>query len=216
MKKKGWKSIYVSVGLLAAFALWTTLLYFVDVAAIGPRGSSVGFATLNGFFHECTGANMSLYVLTDWLGLVPIAVALGFAVLGLVQWIKRRSICKVDKTLFALGGFYLIVMAAYVVFEFVVVNRRPVLIDGYLEASYPSSTTMLVACVMPTACMQLHARIQNKTLRRTMNGLIFAFTVFMILGRLISGVHWLSDIIGGLLLSAGLVRAYYGATCFLE
>jgi undecaprenyl-diphosphatase len=102
------------------------------------------------------------------------------------------------------------------VFEFVVVNRRPVLIDGYLEASYPSSTTMLVACVMPTALMQLHARIQNKTLRRVIDVVIILFTAFMVLGRLISGVHWLSDIIGGLLLSAGLVASYYGATCFLE
>ena len=214
--KKGWKSIYLSLGLLTAFALWTGLLCFVDVAAIGPRGSSVGFSSLNGWFHELTGANMALYVLTDWLGLVPIAVALGFAVLGLIQWIKRRGICKVDKTLFALGGFYIVVMAAYVVFEFVVVNRRPVLIDGYLEASYPSSTTMLVACVMPTALMQLHARIQNKTLRRVIDVVIILFTAFMVLGRLISGVHWLSDIIGGLLLSAGLVATYYGATCFLE
>jgi undecaprenyl-diphosphatase len=139
---------------------------------------------------------------------VPIAVAFGFAVLGLIQWIKRKNILKVDCDILILGGFYLLVMAAYVIFEFVVINRRPVLIEGYLETSYPSSTTMLVTTVMPVAFMQLKARMKNRVARRVVSVAIVAFTVFMVLGRLISGVHWASDIIGGLLISASLVLAY--------
>ena len=208
MKKKSRRLFFLGASLLAAFVLWTVLIRFVDVQAIGSQESSVGFATLNGFVHNITGVNVSLYVITDWLGLVPIGVAFGFAVLGLVQWIKRKSILKVDRSILVLGGFYTVVVAVYVLFETVVINYRPTLIDGYLEASYPSSTTMLVMCVMPTAMMQLRARIKNKVFSRCVMIAIAVFIVFMVIGRLVSGVHWITDIIGGALLSAGLVTMY--------
>ena len=209
MRKERKRYFFAAAGFLLAFALWTILLGVVDVQPIGPRGSAVGFATLNGAFHALTGANMKLYVITDWLGLVPVATALAFAVLGLVQWIQRRSLLKVDRDLFALGGFYLAVMGVYVLFECVVINRRPVLIDGFLEASYPSSTTLLVLCVMSTTMMQLWARIKRTALRRVLLIALLVFTAFMVVGRLLCGVHWLTDIIGGALLSAGLVTLYH-------
>ena len=209
MEKKNKKMLVWGAGLLEVFVLWTVLVRFVDVQSIGPNGSSVGFATLNGFIHELTGVNWLLYTITDWLGLVPIAVALGFAILGLVQLIGRKSLRKVDHSILALGVFYIVVMAAYVFFEIVVINYRPTLIDGYLEASYPSSTTMLVMCVMPTAAMQLNARIKNTVFRRCAVITIIAFTAFMVIGRLVSGVHWITDIIGGALLSTAIVLMYY-------
>ena len=208
MEKKNKKRLVLGAGLVVVFVLWTVLVCFVDVRTIGPEGSSVGFATLNGFVHELMGVNWHLYTVTDWLGIVPIAVALVFAILGLVQLIKRKSLWKVDHSILALGVFYIVVMAAYIFFEVVVINYRPTLIDGYLEASYPSSTTMLVMCVMPTAAMQLNVRIKNTVLRRCAVITIVAFTAFMVIGRLVSGVHWITDIIGGALLSAGLVTMY--------
>ena len=208
MKKIRKKMFFMGAGFLGAFVLWTVLVSYVDVRAIGQNASSVGFATLNGYVHNLTGVNMFLYTITDWLGLVPIGVAFGFAVLGLVQWVGRKSLFKVDRSILALGGFYIIVLAMYIFFEIVVINYRPVLIDGYLEASYPSSTTMLVMCVMPTAMMQLHARIKSDVFRRCVLISIAAFTAFMVIGRLASGVHWLTDIIGGALVSAGLVITY--------
>ena len=208
MEKIRKKMFFMGAGFLGAFVLWTVLVSYVDVRAIGQNASSVGFATLNGYVHNLTGVNMFLYTITDWLGLVPIGVAFGFAVLGLVQWVGRKSLFKVDRSILALGGFYIIVLAMYIFFEIVVINYRPVLIDGYLEASYPSSTTMLVMCVMPTAMMQLHARIKSDVFRRCVLISIAAFTAFMVIGRLASGVHWLTDIIGGALVSAGLVITY--------
>lgn len=208
MEKIRKKMFFMGAGFLGAFVLWTVLVSYVDVRAIGQNASSVGFATLNGYVHNLTGVNMFLYTITDWLGLVPIGVAFGFAVLGLVQWVGRKSLFKVDRSILALGGFYIIVLAMYIFFEIVVINYRPVLIDGYLEASYPSSTTMLVMCVMPTAMMQLHARIKSDVFRRCVLISIAAFTAFMVIGRLVSGVHWLTDILGGALVSAGLVITY--------
>ena len=208
MEKIRKRMVFMGAGFLGAFVLWTVLVSYVDVRAIGQNASSVGFATLNGYVHNLTGVNMFLYTITDWLGLVPIGVAFGFAVLGLVQWVGRKSLFKVDRSILALGGFYIIVLAMYIFFEIVVINYRPVLIDGYLEVSYPSSTTMLVMCVMPTAMMQLHARIKSDVFRRCVLISIAAFTAFMVIGRLASGVHWLTDIIGGALVSAGLVITY--------
>lgn len=203
------KSFYSGLGLLALFIIWTVALGFVDVGEIGPQGSSVGFATLNKMIHNITGVHMSLYTITDWLGLVPICFIMGFGILGLCEWIKRKNLFKVDFSILTLGGFYIIVMAAYIFFEMFVVNYRPILINGILEASYPSSTTMLVMCVMPTAIMQFNARIINSGFKKCVNILITTFIAFMVIARLLSGVHWFSDIIGGALLSGGLVMIYY-------
>ena len=208
MKKTKGKFFGIAGILLATFALWTLAVQHIDVQAIGPNGSSVGFAGLNGWVHDLTGVHMGLYVLTDWLGLVPMGFVLGFAVLGLVQWMRRRKLFRVDHDILLLGGFYLLVLILYLVFETVAVNARPVLIDGRLEASYPSSTTMLVLCVMPTAMMQLRARIRNTKVRTIVLTILAVFTACMVVGRLIAGVHWFTDIIGGVLLSAGLVALY--------
>ena len=212
MKKETKKNFGIAAILLGAFVVWTAAVQLVDVQPIGPQGSTVGFATVNSWVHNLTGVHMSLYTVTDWLGLVPIAFAIGFALLGLIQWVKRKHLRQVDFSILVLGGFYLLVMAAYVLFEVFVINYRPVLINGCLEASYPSSTTMLVLCVMPTAIMQLNARIKNQTLKRWVGFGITAFILFMVIGRLLSGVHWFTDIIGGALLSAGLVMLYYSIT----
>jgi len=198
----------MGVSMLAAFVLWTAAICFVDVQAIGPQGSTVGFASMNQFVHNLTGVHMSLYYITDWFGLVPLGFVLGFASLGLAQWIQRKRLRQVDCNLLILGGFYLVMLAIYIFFELFVINYRPVLIAGILEASYPSSTTTLVMCVMPTAIMQLRPRIRNRLLRRCVTLVIAVFIAFMVIGRLISGVHWFTDIIGGALLSAGLVILY--------
>lgn len=206
MKRK----IAVGCILLAAFVLWTAAVCLVDVQPIGPEGSAVGFAAVNGFVHDLTGVNMTLYVITDWLSVIPLGVVMGFAALGLRQWIQRKSLWKVDRSILSLGGFYLAVGAVFVFFEIVAVNFRPVLIDGVLEASYPSSTTMLVLYVMGSAMVQLRLRIKNLLLGRWMSVAVSAFMALMVIGRLLSGVHWLTDIIGGALLSGGLVAIYDG------
>ena len=203
------KSFVIALCLLVAFVLWTLAVCFVDVQSIGPQCSSVGLAGINRFVHNLTGVRFWLYSMTDWLGLVPIFVCMGFSVLGLIQWIKRKSIRKVDFDILILGGFYVVTIAAYLLYESVVINYRPVLIAGILEASYPSSTTMLVMCVMPTAIMQLSGRIKNRIFRKVVSFIMIAFVAFMVIGRLLSVVHWFTDIVGGALLSAGLVLLYY-------
>ncbi len=207
MKQK----LYLAAALLTAFLIWTMAVCLVDVAPIGPQDSTVGFSRINGAFHRLTGVQLSLYYITDWLSLVPLGFVMGFALLAFVQWVRRRSLRKVDRSILVLGGFYGLTMASFLFFELVAINYRPVLIEGVLEASYPSSTTLLVLCVMPTAVMQLNRRVKNCRLRKLLICSLTVFSAFMVVGRVLSGVHWLSDIIGGLLLSAGLVLLYAAA-----
>jgi undecaprenyl-diphosphatase len=155
---------------------------------------------------------MGLYTITDWLGLVPIAVCIGFGLLGLVQWVRRKRIAKVDTDILLLGGYYILVILGYLIFEMIPINYRPILIDGAMEASYPSSTTLLVLSVMPTLLFQVNRRTKRQTVRRMTAAFVVLFSAFMVVGRLVAGVHWLTDIVGGLLLSGGLLFLYWAAS----
>ena len=208
MKHGNRKQVLLAVLFLVVFVLWTVLVCWVDVQPIGPGGSAVGFGTLNSYVHDLTGVHMGLYVLTDWLSLIPLGIVAGFALLGLTQWIRRKRLRRVDADILILGGFYVTVMALFLLFEELEINYRPILIQGTLEASYPSSTTMLVLCVMPTAMMQLRGRMGNSRGKRLLSVGMSLFTAFMVAARLISGVHWVTDIVGSVLLSAGLVLLY--------
>ena len=210
------KSFYMGLGLLVLFIIWTVALRFVDVGAIGPQGSSVGFATLNKAIHNITGVHMSLYTITDWLGLIPICFIMGFGILGLCEWIKRRNPFRVDYSLLTLGGFYIVVMAAYILFEIFVVNYRPILIDGFMEASYPSSTTLLVLSVMPTLWFQAKRRMKNEILLKYVCVFSALFSIFMVIGRTVAGVHWLTDIMGSILLSTGLFLLYRAVVLIID
>lgn len=214
MKAK--KNLLIGVGLLFAFIIWTFMIISVDVQNIGQRGTSVGFAAFNTWFHQITGVHLWLYTVTDWLGLVPIAICICFGFFGLVQLIKRRSFFKVDFNIILLGIYYILVIFCYLIFETVPINYRPILIDGFLEASYPSSTTLLVLLVMPTLVLQIKRRSKRKTVKNAVYAFAVIFSIFMVIGRLISGVHWATDIIGSILLSFGLFELYYAAVLFTD
>ncbi len=202
------RDLVTGTALLAAFALWTALVQIVDVQPVGQRGTDVGFATFNTWFHGLTGVHMALYAVTDWLGLVPVAVCLGFGALGAAQLVRRRSLLKVDPDVLLLGVHYILVASAYLVFEMIPINYRPIPIDGVMEASYPSSTTLLVLGVMPTLRYQVERRAGSPTLRMLVTVFVTVFSAFMVVGRLVSGVHWLTDIVGSVLLAAGLFVMY--------
>lgn len=198
------------IGLIVAFIVWTGLILFVDVQPLGQNGTHIGFATFNLWFHELTGVHMGIYTITDWLSLVPIFVCMLFGCIGVQQLIQRRSLFKVDYDIVALGVYYVVVIAGFLIFEMIQINYRPILIEGVMEASYPSSTTLLVLSVMPTLVFQANRRLKNDMAKKIIAVSTVLFSVFMVTGRLIAGVHWFTDIIGGVLLSAGLFYMYKG------
>lgn len=208
MKDTRKRDLLEGIVLVAAFALWTVAIRLIDVQNAGPLGSEVGFATINVWFHRLTGVHMLIYTITDWLGLVPIIICMCFGVLGLVQMIHRRSLLKVDSDILLLGAYYVVVILGYLLFEMIPINYRPILIGGNLEASYPSSTTLLVLSVMPTLKYQSERRIAKPVTRKAIAVFVIVFSAFMVLGRLIAGVHWVTDIVGSVFLSSGLFMIY--------
>lgn len=208
MKRKSKIRFISGLIFITLFIMWTLAVVSVDVKPAGVNGTSVGFATLNTWFHNLTGVNMTLYNITDWAGLVPIFICMFFGLVGLVQLIKRKSLLKVDLDIIALGIYYIIVISSYIIFEMIPINYRPILINGFLECSYPSSTTLLVLSVMPTVIFQSNKRLQNPKIKKTTMFITIVFSLFMVIGRLVSGVHWLTDIIGSCFLSVGLFYIY--------
>lgn len=216
MKKNGKKMLSVGMIMMVVFAVWTALIQMVDVQPVGQKGTDIGFASLNCWFHKLTGVHMAIYTVTDWLGLVPIFICVLFGGIGLVQLVKRRNVFKVDLDIILLGIYYIIVILGYFIFEMIPINYRPILIEGFMEASYPSSTTLLVLSVMPTLSFQVNRRINNTAVKNGINIFVIMFSLFMVIGRTVAGVHWLTDIIGSVILSTGLFLIYKSSVLLFD
>ena len=210
------KRNFLISGILLLIAItFTILVKVVDVKQIGVNNSSIGFATLNQFIFETTGVNMIWYHITDWLGLIPVFMAIVYAFIGLIQFIKRRSIFKVDKEIILLGLYYIIVIALYVFFEKVIINYRPILMNGFLEASYPSSHTLMTICICGSSIL-INKKLFNNKITKAINCLSIIIITITVVGRLISGVHWFTDIIGGILISSGLLMTFYSLLSIIK
>ena len=207
MKTKRYFIASVLLGLI--FAIFTILVATVDVANIGPEGSAVGFSTLNQFFHQNLGGNPFWYQMTEWIGIIAILVMASFALIGLRQLIHCKDLRRVEGGILLMGALYALLIVVYAFFEMVVVNYRPVLMEGHLEASYPSSHTMLTVCVSISAAMRMRVRFPEKRWL-WLGGCIGAgvLSAGTVVGRLLSGVHWFTDIVGAVLLSAALLTLY--------
>ena len=210
--KKNAKTYFISGAImLMLFAILTLLIKTVDVKPIGPMRSEIGLSGINAYFRDLIGVNMAVYDITDILGYAAIAVAGCFALFGVYQLIKGKSIKAVDLDIIILGVFFVAVACFYVFFEIVIVNYRPIIMEGELEASYPSSHTMLSIASLGAAIHQLATRISNKTLRVFAISVCSVMMAVIVIGRFISGVHWFTDIIAGALLSVSLLLIYIGA-----
>lgn len=213
MKKK---NIIISSCLVFLSILFTILVKNVDVSSIGPNGSRVGFSSINKFFHDLIGVNLFFYKLTDILGYLAILLAVGYAIVGLLQLIKRKSILKIDKQIIVTGIFYVIIVCIYVFFEKVIINYRPTIIDDVLEASYPSSHTLLSLCICGSTIL-LNKKFYSKIkIAQYENILSYVLMVLILFGRIVSGVHWFTDIIGGVLISITLLYIYNNFIKFLS
>ena len=210
MKEKG-SFIAAGVSGLAAVVL-ITLIRFIDVASIGPEGTSIGMSHLNQFVFQLFGVNVIWYHITGFLGIVAILTAFLFALLGFVQLVKRRSVLKVDGELLTLGGLYIFVMALYVLFEIVNLNYRPIIMPDSIhpEASFPSSHTMLVCVVMGSAMILMNRYVKGEMLCKMLRVVCAVVIGVTVIGRLISGVHWFTDIVGGILISICLLSLFVG------
>ena len=201
------KYIILSIIFTIISAVYTFMVKKIDIQPIGPKGSKVGFASLNKVFRDTIGTHMKLYKLAEILGLAILVIVGIYALIGLYQLIKRKSLLKIDKEIIILGIFYVLMFATYIFFEKCIINYRPVILDGKLEASYPSSHTILALCTCITSLIVSKKYVSKKYIKITnIITILLLFGVF--LGRMFSGVHWLSDIIGGFLISLTLISYF--------
>ncbi len=189
------------------------MLRSYDVAAVGAGGTEVGFSTINLKVHELTGVNLMWYELTNYIGYLAIAVCAVFALVGLIQLIKRRSLFEVDREILALGGLFICDIACYVLFEKFIINYRPVFVDGSTapEASFPSSHTILGLTVMMATAIIIGRYVKSKALDSIISSICVIIALVCVAGRLYSGVHWFTDIVGGVLLSTSLLLFFSAA-----
>ncbi len=206
--KKLAKNYIVSCLLIIVSIIYTIVVKKVDVQNIGPNNSSVGLATINNFFMNLLGSNMIIYKITEVLGILAILVALTYALVGIFELVDRKSLKKVDKEIIAVGGLYIVVIMLYIFFEKVIINYRPILIDGELEASFPSSHTMLAICVCVSSMLINKYIYKNKKVIRIENAITLFLLITIVCGRLLSGVHWFTDIVGGIIISVALLYMF--------
>lgn len=195
--------------LFMIFIVYTVLVKYYDVAAIGPKNSVVGFSGINGLVHHALPYNEFWYKLTKYLGIIPFLYCAYYGIQGIIQIIKYKSLKKVDKRLIYLGIFYVVMLIVYILADKIVINYRPVLEDGVLESSYPSSHTLLACCICASSLLIAKYYIKNQKLLKIFNYGTIILMIISVVGRLLSGVHWLTDILGGIIISAFLVYLYY-------
>ena len=195
--------------------IYTILVKTVDVSSIGPYHSKVGFSSMNNFFRDLIGYNKTWYTITKYLGLLPFLLVGFFGLIGAKQLYDRRDLMQVDKRILLLGCFYVLLGLVYIFFEKVIINYRPFLQEGVLEASYPSSHTMLAICICLTSIYVAKFYIKNKRFLKIFDLAVVVLMILLVVGRSLSGVHWISDIIGGIIISITLVFIYLTAVkCF--
>ena len=207
---KKYTKLIIGSALLAAFIIWTILVMTVDVREMGV--STVGLATFNDAFLKHLPLNTTLLKITDILMYSVIAAALVFAGIGIFQWIKRKSLKAVDKEIFVLGISYIVVIVLYFLFDkVIVVNNRPYILpgDSAAEPSYPSSHTLTALFVFLSAIPMVNYLLKDKKIAKIIIDIcLIVLAVFTVVGRILSGAHWMSDIVGGILIAIGLLYIF--------
>lgn len=207
------KKYFICAGISCLLAaVLTIILKTTDLAAIGPEGTSIGLSSMNSAIHSAIGVHESFYTITQYLGYLSLVNVPVFALIGLIQLIRRKSLLKVDYEILCLGGVYLVTLLLYILFEKVVVNYRPIIMAGeeHVEASFPSSHTMLAVVGFGATLIIMGRYIKNKSIFTVVKMLYLLAIVVMVSLRFLSGVHWFTDIIAGLLISLTLLFAYLG------
>ncbi|MCQ2450993.1 MAG: phosphatase PAP2 family protein [Clostridia bacterium] len=173
----------------------------------------IGFYKINTYIHNLTGVHMNWYDITDIMGILSIGFGLIFGLVGLIQLIKRKNLFKLDRYIYCLGGTYALLGIIYAAFEKITLNRRPIVMPGedLPEASFPSSHTLLIAVIMITGAIQIcRLFADKKAIKISLSAFCILFATVGVLGRFYSGVHWFTDIIESLIITAAICFFYYG------
>lgn len=203
------KRLLFGILLLILFIIFTVLVKTVDVKATGVASVKVGFSTINGFLAKAFPYNEIFHKLSDYVGYLAFLICAVYGTIGLIQLITRRNVLKVDEEILLLGFLYVTTLILKIVFDIFVVNYRPVIIGGELKSSYPSSHTFM-ALITSISSIVINKKKYNNKITKITNYLCTVLAFLIIITRIMSGVHWMSDIVGSVILSFALVFIYSG------
>lgn len=203
MKKKS----LLCIILFMLSIIFTLLVVKFDVKSVGVNATNIGFSSLNTFVFSKIGTSNIWYNITEVLGYIALVLVFIYGLYGAYDLIKKKCILKVNKDIIILGVFYIIVFGLYILFENIIINYRPILVDGTLEASYPSSHTLLSICVFGSSILINKKLFANKKIN-IINIILLLMMTLTVIGRLLSGMHWFTDIIGGVLISSFLLASF--------
>lgn len=210
------KKLAITIALAVVTLFYTILVAAIDRKPIGPEGSKVGWSSLNGSFRDAIGQHAAWDKITDVLLVLAILVALSFVAIGVIQLIQYKNIFKVDKTIWAMAGLYVLMAIVYIVFDKIIkVNMRPIIEEGgKLECSYPSSHVLVICTILGSAYVawgQIRFFEERKMILEIARIAAIGIMALAVAGRLASGVHWFTDIVGGMFFAATLISAYIAA-----
>lgn len=215
MKTKKWIGIITGIISLVLFIALIVCLKKVDVAP--HEVGSIGLHTLNVEVREEIGTNMDYYKMSDILGYLSFLTVLFFVILGAYQLVKRKSLKKIDKEIWCVAILYICMGIVYVLFDKVIVlNYRPIMLDGVFEPSFPSTHTFLSICLLGSMMVMNNLYFdklfkKNAVRRLILNMILIVMMFGIIYLRLFSGVHWFTDILGGILLGTAFVAFFKSA-----
>lgn len=206
----------ITAALFVVFAVFTIIAKFVDTGLVLTTNTKIGLSSINKPIFDSIKISDAWGTVSTVLFLVAALVALALIVIGVREFIKTKQLSKVNHKILFLIGLYMLTVFFYFLFEILIVNYRPLLDEGLAKASYPSSHTLLVCVVCLSACFVVPDYIKNKPLKITIISLLILISLLTPVTRMLAGMHWFSDIIGSLLLSAALVMCYYSTTCLVK
>ena len=210
------KYLISSIILVLVAIIFTVLVKVIDKGSIGPDNTIVGFQAINDYIKNMFPFNETLYKITKYAGFIPLAFALYYAYIGFMQLLKKKSLKKVVSKIYLIAGFYVVVLVLYVLFDKIAINYRPVIIDKELEPSYPSTHVLLAMCFCLSSVIMSKYYMKKDSIRKVVNIGTWLLMLFIVIGRMICGCHWFTDIIGGILISLALLNIFNTILLMLE
>lgn len=203
------RNYYITLAIFIVFIIFTIGVMNIDVMAIGPKDGKVGFSTINKKVFEIFGQNDKWDQVSDKLLSISVFVELGFILITIFQIIKRKSLFKIDYDISIFFILYIIFALINVFFDYIAINNRPIIEDGKVEASYPSTHTFMTVFMLGFLMIEIWCRIKNKAIKNIIYTICVIIMIAMPILRVIAGRHWLTDVIGGVILGLFAVMLAY-------
>lgn len=204
------KSLDIIISILWLILLiFTILVSFVDVKIFNVTNTKIGLYSLNKIFLVNSINSNYINIISNGIFLICLLVIILMLLLITFEYFKTKKINKNNLNFFI---HFLIMVLIWIIFDkILIINYRPILINGNIEGSYPSTHVMVSTFVLLFLSDQLKKIFKNDKIFYIISiGLI----IIQSISRILLTMHWFTDIIGGLLIGCLLfftfLRGEYG------